>query len=356
VVGELYDKAIELQTWLDRARYETRAVDNDQAWNEVGVAAGDVLPRIIELAQDPAPPEPPPTPVPNPAPFPDRPGPGLYPQQRYGMGARNWGNLTIPDVAPRGVLLQVHGGGWMQGSPDVASPELKLSPRFEQDAYLPLLHGGAHYGLRVMAAYAAARWGVIVWEPAYTYSTGNPDVCLADVKASMGWLTGKLDDWGWGDLPVVYAGHSAGGQLALRAALDPRMRLPRAFLGMAAAGLSVHTEADLLGAPGGNSLGGTGWIFHTAWGADPSRWPAYAPDTHLLDSGARFPLYIEQGDLGNGDDGSILVRWARKFVQEAQAANWAVLYHEQARTDHFGVRFDQSVVTRTDMDQIWAGG
>lgn len=299
--------------------------------------------ELLDTVPEPAPPPPPPSW--------HGPAAGFYGAQRYGNGARQWGNLTIPSGTPKGVLVQVHGGGWMQGDPNVASPPASGSRVNHDELYGDLLGQEDRYGLRQMASYAAQRWGVIVWEPAYTYSTGNPDVCLHDVVGAINWLISRLQEWGGGALPLVYAGHSAGGQLSLRAALSPFLPAPKAWLGMAAAGLTVHSRSDVQDAPGGFSQGGTGWIFQTAWnGGD---WSAYAPDTHLTDRPDRFPLYLEQGNQDGRSDGSVLVRWARDFVSRAQAAGWPVTYHEQSGADHYSIRWDQSAVTRADMDAIW---
>jgi acetyl esterase/lipase len=313
---------------------------------------------LAALADDPPPPPPPPPPAAW-----NGPAAGFYSGQRYGSGARQWGNLTIPAGVPRGLLIQVHGGGWMQGDPNVAVPTRGTTAG--EKAYDRLLHTAGlmpenYYGLRAMASYAADRWHVIVWEPAYTFSTGNPDVCLADVRLAISYARSRLAAWGVPDLPVVYAGHSAGGQLSLRAALDPGVPAPRAWLGMAAAGLTVHVQSDVQDAPGGYGVGGTGWIFNTAWGP-ASTWPHYAPDSYLGARSERFPLYVEQGNLNNHDDGSVNLKWARDFAAEAvklgpapTGAVWPVTYHEQAGADHFAIRWDQSPVTRADMDAIWA--
>jgi acetyl esterase/lipase len=300
--------------------------------------------------------QPGPPPEPPPAEQWNGPAAGFYGSQHYGSGARAWGNLTIPHGIPRGALFQVHGGGWMMGDPYQAGP---LVDAVVVDDYVPLLEGqyglseGHRYGLQVMASYAAQRWGVIVWEPAYSYSSGDPDVCLRDVTAAVTWLRQQLAAWGVPSLPIVYAGHSAGGQLSLRAALDPALPAPAAWLGMAAAGLTVHRTADVQDAPGGFGQGGTGWIFQTAWG-NPANWPSYAPDTHLHDRGERFPLYVEQGNQNGRDDGSVLVRWAANFTPLAVGAGWPTQYHEQSGANHFAIRFDQSPTTRADMDKIWS--
>jgi acetyl esterase/lipase len=293
------------------------------------------------------------------------PAAGVYAAQRYGSAARQWGNLTIPSGPPKGVLVQVHGGGWLQGDPNVAleppvfagAVDGDWGPMGSSEAYRPLLSSpgpdpSGYYGLRAMASYAASRWGVIVWEPAYAYSTGTPDACLADVRSAIHWLYSKLQDWGGLHLPVVYAGHSAGGHLSLRAALDPSVPAPRAWLGMAAAGLSVHRIADVQDAPGGFAVGGSGWIFTTAWGPAET-WPDHAPDTHLSQRSERFPLYVEQGNLNGHDDGSVNVKWARDFVARTNGA-WPTTYGEQPGADHFSVRWDESAITRGHMDAIWA--
>jgi acetyl esterase/lipase len=305
-----------------------------------------------------------PEPPPDPPPAWHGPSSGFYARQHYGNGARQWGNLTIPNGTPKGVLVQVHGGGWMQGDPNVAiyRPSTASDPAVQVDiAYDQLLYSAGpmpkgFYGLRAMASYAATRWGVIVWEPAYQYATAanpaSPDACLADVKAAIHWLYGRLNDWGALQLPVVYAGHSAGGQLSLRAALDPSIPAPKAWLGMAAAGLTVHSVADVQDAPGGFAPGGTGWIFTTAWGP-VGTWPDHAPDTHLNQRPERFPLYVEQGNTNGHDDGSVNVKWARDFIARTNGV-WPTTYHEQAGATHFSVRWDESAITRADMDAIWS--
>lgn len=365
---ELNDDADEVIAIVDRAQAEWDAADKEgripspQVRDEVG-SIKDYQNQIKALAADLANASPPgPTPPPDPTPPPSWHGPaaGFYPSQRYGSSPRQWGNLTIPTGVPRGVLIQVHGGGWRQGDPNVALafPSTASDPETKRAvSYASLLNSAGtdprgYYGLQQMASYAAQRWGVIVWEPAYTYSTGNPDVCLSDVKTSINWLVTKLAGWGGDALPMVYAGHSAGGQLSLRAAFSPEMPVPAAWLGMAAAGLSVHVQADVQDAPGGYAQGGTGWIFNTAWDG-VANWPRYAPDTHLADRSQRFPLYIEQGNLNGHDDGSVNTSWARKFAQEAPGSSWTVIYHEQIGADHFSIRWDQSPTTRADMDAIW---
>lgn len=363
---DLNDDADEVVAIVDRAQAEWDAAEtegripNPEVRSEIG-SIKNYMDQIKGLAADLAGSPPPPPPPPESTWH--GPGAGLYASQRYGGGSRQWGNLTIPAGVPKGVLIQVHGGGWMMGDPNVAlaHPATASDPEVQVAiAYGKLLHSAGQnpkgfYGLRQMASYAAERWGVIVWEPAYAYSSGNPDVCLSDVKTAILWLIDKLTEWGGENLPVVYAGHSAGGQLSLRAAFSPEMPSPVAWLGMAAAGLTVHSRADVQDAPGGFAQGGTGWIFSTAWGNE-ANWSRYAPDTHLHDLAprvARFPLYIEQGNLNGHDDGSINIAWARKFAQEAPGASWTTIYHEQPGADHYSIRWDQSAVTRADMDAIW---
>src|SRR4051812_36359992 len=60
-MSELADLAAEAARVLNEARYITRAADDEAAWSQVGVVAGNYLPRIVELAADPvpAPPVPP---------------------------------------------------------------------------------------------------------------------------------------------------------------------------------------------------------------------------------------------------------------------------------------------------------
>lgn len=101
----------------------------------------------------------------------------------YGAGARQALDLFMPEATPKGVLVFVHGGYWIEGERDLWSH---------------------------LAAGAVARgWAFAL--PGYTLA---PAARIADMTAEIAAAVGLAGRMVAG--PVVVTGHSAGGHLAAR--------------------------------------------------------------------------------------------------------------------------------------------
>jgi acetyl esterase/lipase len=105
----------------------------------------------------------------------------------YGTGERNWLDLYLPDAAPEGLVVFIHGGYWMRFSPRDFSH---------------------------LAAGALARgWACAM--PAYTLA---PDARIGamtrEVAAAVTAAAGMVEG------PVAVTGHSAGGHLSARMACE----------------------------------------------------------------------------------------------------------------------------------------
>jgi acetyl esterase/lipase len=101
----------------------------------------------------------------------------------YDDGARNRLDLFLPEAAPRGLVIFVHGGYWKE---------------FDQRAWSHLAAGPVANG------YAVAM-------PTYTLC---PDVRISDIVREVGTAIGKAAELV--DGPIMLSGHSAGGHLASR--------------------------------------------------------------------------------------------------------------------------------------------
>lgn len=103
----------------------------------------------------------------------------------YGPGQRQALDLFLPDCAPRGLLVFVHGGYWMA---------------FDRDSWSHLAAGALAHG-----------WACAM--PSYTLA---PEARIAtmtqEIAAACRFASGQLAP----GLPIVVAGHSAGGHLAAR--------------------------------------------------------------------------------------------------------------------------------------------
>lgn len=282
---------------------------------------------------------------------------------------RGWGNLGFPTSGPgtgRVGFVMIHGGGWMQGDPNVAlpSPQDSDEVRVDRTAYWadrgfnwqgPMMAsqvtaneaaGGTQYGLRVMANYLN-QMGLVTWEPAYDYSVGNPDRCLAGIKRAIAWFMAHSLDFGINKL--VVAGHSAGGHLAMRYTLGKDTILPHACIALAGAGLYVTPQTtDFVYNP---QMGSVERIFQAAWGARQG-WANYSPHSYVSSrpSEHRCPILLEIGNVNGVDDTQIPISWGRMFADTARNAGWAVTMNIQSGKDHFSVaRWDQNPTTLNDM-------
>lgn len=285
---------------------------------------------------------------------------------------RGWGNLGFPQTGPatgRVGFVMLHGGGWMQGDPNVAAPSPAASQevRVDRTAYWadrgfnwqgPLASSqvaasaevGNKYGLRVMANYLN-QMGLVTWEPAYDYSVGNPDRCLTSVKRAIAWFLAHGQEFGINRL--VVAGHSAGGHLAVRYTLDKETVLPHACIALAGAGLYVTKDThDFVVSP---QMGSVERIFQAAWGQRQT-WDSYSPHTYVnrRPIEQRCPMLLEIGNVNGVDDTQIPISWGRAFADAARNAGWDVNMNVQAGRDHFSVaRWDQNPTTLNDMRALF---
>ena len=105
----------------------------------------------------------------------------------YGKRERNWFDLFLPDAAPEGVMIFVHGGYW-----------LRFGPR----------------DFSHLAAGALARgWAVAM--PAYTLAPeARIGEMVQEIAAAVTEIAAKVAG------PILLAGHSAGGHLVARMACE----------------------------------------------------------------------------------------------------------------------------------------
>ncbi|WP_027142638.1 alpha/beta hydrolase [Mesorhizobium sp. WSM3626] len=101
----------------------------------------------------------------------------------YGDGPRNRFDLFLPDVAPRGLVVFIHGGYWMET---------------DKSLWSHLAGGGVGTGFAVAM-------------PSYTQC---PDIRIAGIVSEIGAAIGKAAAMVGG--PLMLTGHSAGGHLASR--------------------------------------------------------------------------------------------------------------------------------------------
>ena len=107
------------------------------------------------------------------------------PDLGYGPSARHRFDLFVPDAAPRGLLVFVHGGYWLA---------------FGRDSWSHLAAGPLAHG-----------WAVAM--PSYTLA---PEARISQITAEIGQAVDAAAGLVPG--PVVVTGHSAGGHLAARMA------------------------------------------------------------------------------------------------------------------------------------------
>ena len=96
--------------------------------------------------------------------------------------------VLVPSQAPRGVIVYYHGGGWVLGS--VSDSDLL----------------GRHLAQRTGCAVVLVGYRLA---PEYRYPTA-----VEDSLAALRWTAARLDQIAGGQVPVIVAGDSAGGNLA----------------------------------------------------------------------------------------------------------------------------------------------
>ena len=164
---------------------------------------------------------------------PYRRGPGADPEKHLL-------DLYVPTGTRWPVMVFIHGGGWTSGDKSYRA-------------------GGADIYANIGRFYAARGIGVAVisyrLQPAVTWKDQ-----LDDVAHAVAWVHANVARYGGDPDALVLAGHSAGGQLAARVALDPTplaalgadRRVVKGFVSVSGAGLDLTDEESWrLGQPRG---------------------------------------------------------------------------------------------------------
>nr|BFE80870.1 hypothetical protein GCM10020093_034710 [Planobispora longispora] len=199
-----------------------------------------------------------------------------------------------------------------------------------------LLHGGywrSIWGADLMDALGIdlAERGFTAWNVEYR----RPDLhgwaaTTEDVAAALALAAGEARG------PVVVIGHSAGGQLALRAAADDR----RVALAVSLAGVLDLVEGDRRHLSSG--------AVAAALGGSAAEVPAaYAASSPL----ERLPLKVPQLIVQGGGDDLDLIDLGRRYARAAQAAGDEVTYLEMSG-DHFDVIDPASPIWRATAGAI----
>ncbi|GAA0932581.1 alpha/beta hydrolase fold domain-containing protein [Nonomuraea longicatena] len=229
-----------------------------------------------------------------------------HPSRRipYGRESDQWGDLYLPDEAgPLPVIALVHGGYWRS----VWAADL----------------------MEALAADLVGR-GFAVWNLEYRRPDLHGwDATVADLASGLAALAGAEAPL---DLDrVAVAGHSAGGQLALRAAADGA----RVALAVSLAGVADLAEGDRR------------WLSSGAVAAALGGPEAYTPGVYGAASPlARLPLKVRQLIVqGSGDDLD-LVDFSRRYARAAAASGDVVTYLEMSG-DHFAVIDPATPIWRT---------
>ncbi|MFI1194976.1 alpha/beta hydrolase family protein [Micromonospora sp. NPDC020750] len=247
----------------------------------------------------------------------------------YGPQADQWGELRLPPAVGAGpvpVVVLLHGGFWR-----------------------------SMWGADLMDALAVdlAGRGYASWNVEYRRPDRHDwDATTADVAAGVAALAG-LADGGRLDLDrVVLLGHSAGGQLALRACADqaggadrdlpgpPGVAATRVALAVSLAGVLDLAEGERRYLGDGAipaALGGT---------------PATVPQRYAAaDPMARVPIGVPTLLVQGADDSPDLVDANRRYAVAARAAGDDV-DHLELPGDHFAVIDPGSTVWRATMAAV----
>ncbi|MBF8190305.1 alpha/beta hydrolase [Nonomuraea sp. K274] len=209
----------------------------------------------------------------------------------YGPSPDQWAGLYVPDGVTRPpVVALIHGGYWRR----IWQADL----------------------MEALCADLVGR-GLAVWNLEYR----SPDphgwqATTADVAVGLAALEDRPDLG-----RVAVAGHSAGGQLALRAAADGA----RVALAVSLAGVLDLVEADRRWLGSGAAAAALG----SASTADPD---VYAASSPLL----RLPLGVPQLIVQGTDDDLDLIDFGRRYARAAGEAGDEVT-HLELPGDHFDV-------------------
>ncbi|MFD1931971.1 MULTISPECIES: alpha/beta hydrolase family protein [Nonomuraea] len=235
---------------------------------------------------------------------------------RYGKHPEQWGDLHLPAHGtadlPLPVVALVHGGYWRS----VWAADL----------------------MDALCADLTAR-GFAAWNLEYRRPDLHGwDATTADVADGLGALSGVAASLSGARLDlgrVAVVGHSAGAQLALRAAADSA----KVAMAVSLAGVLDLVEGDRRHLSSGAvaaALGGP------ARGDCGSPHATYAESSPLL----RLPLGVPQLIVqGSGDDLD-LIDFSRRYARAAEAAGDEVTYMEMSG-DHFAVISPRTPIWRT---------
>ena len=186
---------------------------------------------------------------------------------RYGPAPRNWMHLCLPDTAPRGLAVIVHGGYWL---------------RFSPDDFAHLAQGALARG-----------WAVAL--PAYTLApAARISEITAEIGAALSVAAGEVAG------PICLAGHSAGGHLAARMACVDAP-LPAAVAERITRCLPVSPVADLRPLRRCSMNADLRLDGAEAWAESPVLLPPRpGVAAHVWVGGAERPVFLDQARrLGN---------------------------------------------------------
>jgi acetyl esterase/lipase len=240
-------------------------------------------------------------------------------------------DVHVPDGAARGVAVLVHGGYWR------ARYDRGLQGMLVDDL---VAHGWVVANLDYRAVGEGLSGG------------GGWPRTYEDVAAAADTAADTLRDNGFGDRPVVVAGHSAGGALALW--LAGRHRLPRG-----APGGRPRLRPDAVVAQAGvcdlvtaaRERYGAGAVLDLMGGAGPGDNPlayATADPTALLPLGV--PVLVVTGDA----DDAVPHTASLAFAAAAGAAGDDVTLHVEPGADHFAHLLPDTPVWRTTREWMQA--
>jgi acetyl esterase/lipase len=207
-------------------------------------------------------------------------GPAGAGRLAYGPDPSQFGELHLPEGAPRGVVVVIHGGFWLS----------------QYDYTL---------GTPLAASLAAAGWAAWNLEYRRVGNGGGDPTTFDDVAAGID----KLADLDLDTSTVVTLGHSAGGHLAAWA--GSRGRFPQWEGGVAVT--HVISQAGVLDLVTGDSEGLGGGAVATFLGHEPG------PDDAPLDPQQQVPLEQPLWCVHGTDDGNVPISQSERYVAAATA-------------------------------------
>lgn len=244
---------------------------------------------------------------------------GPHPRQQLDI----YRPATLNNAAPKPVLIQVHGGGWMLGH--------------KHQQAQPLLHHLAQHGwLCVDINYRLA--------PRHPYPQ-----CLQDVKTAITWVKQHIAEYGGDSHFIALAGESAGAHLGMLAALtadhpefqwdakaNTRVQAVVSLYGVYDLTEDSHTWSGLVGR----------FLQKKIMPATPDILRIASPRHQIIDNAP--PVFVIHGTT----DSLVFVEDAREFVEELRQTSLApVVYAELEGAEH-GFDLFHSVRTEFTINAI----